>query len=249
LSASSIQQYENCPLAYKLKYDWRLPEEPSAALQLGSAMHTALKAYFDGVKAGRVPGEDAILACFVDELSKLKFDEPLQRELCEKDGCDHLRRFLASEHARPRGEIFQTEHSFRVEIGGAAIKGRLDRLDRVNGEVLVIDYKTGKPKTQEDAEKSLQLSIYALAAQSMGHIPSALAFVNLRNCTAVEAQRTSQQLREAAAKVKEVAGKIAAGAFDPKPGQGCTRCSYNSICPAQEAPLTIPPAQRAATVP
>ena len=32
LSASAIQQYENCPLAYKLRYDWRLPEDASAAL-------------------------------------------------------------------------------------------------------------------------------------------------------------------------------------------------------------------------
>ena len=32
LSASAIQQYETCPLAYKLRYDWKLPEDASAAL-------------------------------------------------------------------------------------------------------------------------------------------------------------------------------------------------------------------------
>ncbi|MGC2112603.1 MAG: ATP-dependent DNA helicase [Candidatus Korobacteraceae bacterium] len=248
LSASAIQQYENCPLAYKLKYDWRLPEEPSAALQLGSAVHAALKAYFDGVKAGRAPDEDTVIACFLDELSKAKFDDPVQRGLCEKAGREQLAWFLRSEHAQPRGEILETEHSFRVEIGGAKVKGRLDRLDRVDGGVAIVDYKTGKPLTQEDADKSLQLSIYALGAQDLGHIPAALIFLNLSNGTAVEARRTPQQLREAANKVAEVAAKIAAGEFEPKTGQNCVRCSYNSICPAQEAPLAIAPAQRAANV-
>ena len=58
LSASAVEQYERCPLAYKLKRDWQLPEEAAAALQYGSAMHLALKAYFDGVRAGRPPDEE-----------------------------------------------------------------------------------------------------------------------------------------------------------------------------------------------
>ena len=33
---------------------------------------------------------------------------------------------------------------------------------------MIVDYKTGKPKTQEDADDSLQLSIYALAARDKG---------------------------------------------------------------------------------
>ena len=35
-------------------------------------------------------------------------------------------------------------------------------------------------------------------------------------------------------KVIEVARKIAAGEFDPKPGLVCHSCSYHSICPAHE---------------
>ena len=129
------------------------------------------------------------------------------------------------------------------------MSGRFDRLDQVDGgEVEVVDYKTGKPKTQEDADDSLQLSIYALAARSLGHNPSALVFINLQNGIAVESRRSPQQLIAAENRVAEVAAKIAAGEFDPKPGQGCWRCSYNSICPEQEAPLLVPPASRAAKV-
>jgi DNA helicase-2/ATP-dependent DNA helicase PcrA len=249
LSASAIQCYENCPLAYKLRYDWRLPEEPSAALQFGSAMHLALKAYFDGVRVRRPPDEETVIACFLDELSKSKIDEPLQRALYEKDGRHQLTALLRSELGRSRGEILQTEQRFKVEIGGAKVSGRFDRLDGVDGgEVVIVDYKTGRPKTQEDADDSLQLSIYALAARRLGHKPSALVFINLQNGSAVESQRSPQQLLEAENKVAEVAAKIIAGEFDPKPSQGCGRCSYHSICPAQEAPLSTPPASRPAKV-
>jgi RecB family exonuclease len=122
----------------------------------------------------------------------------------------------------------------------------LDGVD--GGEVVIVDYKTGRPKTQEDADDSLQLSIYALAARRLGHKPSALVFINLQNGSAVESQRSPQQLLEAENKVAEVAAKIIAGEFDPKPSQGCGRCSYHSICPAQEAPLSTPPASRPAKV-
>jgi RecB family exonuclease len=241
LSASALQTYESCPLKYKLRYDWRLPEEASAALQFGNAMHLALKAYFDGVRAGRPPDESTVVACFLDEFAKASISEPLQREMYEKNGREQLASFLRSELARPAGKILHTEKRFVIEIGGARVHGRLDRLDDLgNGEVAVIDYKTGKPKMQDDADDSLQLSIYALAAQSMGHQPSGLVFVNLENGAAIESQRSFKQLRDAEILVREIAAKIAAGEFEPKPGNGCSRCSYHSICPAQEEPLPRP---------
>ena len=86
LSASAIDQYERCPLAYKLSRDWRIPEEPAARMQFGAAMHLAIKAYFDGVRAGRPPEEEKVIACFLDEFSKTKIEEDVQRELYEKAG-------------------------------------------------------------------------------------------------------------------------------------------------------------------
>ena len=131
LSASAIEQYERCPLAFKLSRDWCIPEEPAAMLQFGSAMHLALKAYFDGVRAGQPPDEEAVIACFRDEFGKAKIEEVAQRDLYEKDGCEQLRRFLRSELAQPSGEILNNERFFRAAIGGAMVKGRMDRMERI----------------------------------------------------------------------------------------------------------------------
>ncbi len=218
-------------------------------LQFGNAMHAALKAYFDGVRAGRAPDEETVIAVFLDEFSKAKIDEPLQRELYENDGREQLTAFLRSSLAHPEGEVLLTEHKFTIEISGARVRGRLDRLDRLpNGEVAVIDFKTGRAKTQEDADKSLQLSIYALAAQHLNYIPASLVFINTQNGVAVASHRSPAELRNAAAKVAEIAAKIAAGEFEPRPNGGCAKCSYNAICPAQEDPLPRPAIEIAAAV-
>ena len=247
LSASALQNYESCPLRYKLRYDWRLPEDAGAPMQFGNAMHLALKAYFDGVRAGRPPDEQTVVACFLDEFAKASIPEPLQREMYEAMGREQLAGFLRSELSRPTGRVLETEKRFVLEIGGVRVRGRFDRLDALDdGSIAVIDYKTGRAKTQDDADDSLQLSIYALAAQALGHRASSLAFINLENGTAVEAQRSEKELRAAEAEVTNIAANIAAAEFEPKPGNGCARCSYHSICPAQEEPLPKPPAESAA---
>src|SRR5208283_1046197 len=93
-------------------------------------------------------------------------------------------------------------------------------------QVRIIDYKTGRAKLPEDADKSLQLSIYALAAKQDSLEPVSLAFVNLRDGTVAETTRDSTTLANAEAKVMDVATKIAAGEFNPKPGMHCDYCSY-----------------------
>ena len=249
LSASAMQMYENCPLSYKLRYDWKLPEEASAALQFGNAMHTALKAYFDAVRAGRPLDEPTLIACFLDEFAKARIDEALQREMYEQYGREQLSALVRSRVAHPAGEILETERRFQIEVENARVKGRMDRLDRLpNGEVAVLDYKTGKGKTQDDADESLQLSIYALAARNLGHTPSSLVFINLQNGTAVESRRSQNDLRNAELKIAEIAAKIAAGDFEANPGNRCFWCSYNSICPEQETPLPRPAVEQALAV-
>jgi RecB family exonuclease len=249
LSASAMQQYETCPLSYKLRYDWGLPEDASAPLQFGNAMHLALKAYFDGVRAGRAPDEQTLIACFLDEFSKANIPEPLQRQLYENYGREQLAAVVRTQFAHPVGEILDSEQRFKIDVEGTKVKGRLDRLDRLpNGEVAIVDYKTGKAKTQEDADDSLQLSIYALAAKALGHTPSSLVFINLTNETAVESRRSEDDLRAARSKIAEIAGKIAAGEFDPNPGSRCYWCAYSSICPEREEPLPQPLMERAVGV-
>jgi len=103
------------------------------------------------------------------------------------------------------------------------------------GPVELIDYKTGRPRSQKDADKSLQLSVYALAAKrELQMEPVRLTFYNLTNNQPVSTVRSAKDLDKALGEIREVAGKIRSLMFDPKPGFACKYCDFVPICPAHE---------------
>ena len=99
----------------------------------------------------------------------------------------------------------------------------------------IIDYKTGKPRDQEDADQSLQLSLYAIAAQEKwGYKVGALIFHNLEENVPVLTMRSESELIAARDRVQGAAQGIADGIFEPKLGIHCNFCAYRSLCPEKE---------------
>ena len=96
-----------------------------------------------------------------------------------------------------------------------------------------MDYKTGRPKNQDHADDSLQLSVYALAMQNQGRV-KAVIFENLEDHSTVVTTRDSKSLSKAEQEISKVAGKIARGEFDARPGFHCGWCAYRLLCPEQE---------------
>ena len=102
-------------------------------------------------------------------------------------------------------------------------------------EVELIDYKTGRPRSQKDADKSLQLSVYALAASRELQIkPMRLTFYNLTNNQPVSTVRLPKDLDKAVEIIHDVGSKIRSLQFDPRPGFNCKYCEFVPICPAHE---------------
>ncbi len=236
LSASAIESYERCPLSYKLKQEWQLPEEPQANFQFGSAMHLALLAYFDSVRKERAMSEQEVVQYFFEEFKKSKIDDQTQRRLYERDGERQLRRFLSSPAARPYGKIALLEHRFNTELAGARMNGRIDRVDEEEDGYVIVDYKTGRPKSQDAADESLQLSVYALAMNGKKPVKM-LVFQNLEDNSTVVTSRPVEALREAETRISAVAEGVARGEFEASPGKHCEWCGYRTVCPATEVKL------------
>ncbi len=238
LSATRLETYNKCPLKYKIETEWNIPDEPVPAMQFGNAVHTALKAYYDAVRAERPITRDALVAVFLEQLSISRFEDPLQFELYRKQGLQQLGDFFDLRAAEPVPKVIATEKFFEFEVAGVRVIGRMDRVDRNGDALIVTDYKTGSPRSEEDAEKSLQLSIYAAAAKrEWCSLPSSLSFYNLETNEAATTVRTEEQIRETEALISEAAESIRAGQFDAKPGFHCKWCGFRTLCPATEERL------------
>lgn len=236
LSASAVDNYERCGLRFKLERDWRLPAKPAAAMQYGAAIHRVLKTYFDAIRLGRPKSSEELIDLFRQDLAAAKIQEAYQHELYERQGIAQLRDFLAFASSIPASEVLHTEESFEIRVGDVSVVGRIDRIDRrPDGAVAIIDYKTGKARDQEDADESLQLSLYAIAArQKWGYKVGALVFHNLEENVPVVTSRTESELQAAEGRVKAVAEGIANNIFEARTGIHCSFCAYRSLCPEQE---------------
>jgi len=231
LSASAIEAYATCPLKFALQKRWRLPEEPSAALQYGAAMHSTLKDLYDAGIRGIDRSAEESVEIFLREFEQAKIEEELQRTLYERQGAEQLRQFIALRALEPKPQVLTTEKSFRFTIEEVAINGRIDRIDRLaSGGVLVLDYKTGAPKNDLDASTSVQLGLYGMAARLDGHNVERMAFYNLEDNTTAETKRIDEN--KIYTTVLDVARGIRAGEFAPTPGFHCKNCGYNALCPA-----------------
>ncbi len=232
LSASAVQTYQTCPLQFKLSREWRVPSEIGAALQYGGAIHRVLKNYFDAVRYQRETPD--IVAQFKEAL--IGIPDRYQYDLYLTQGIQQLTDFLDHRRGKPQPQVLHTEEWFDVRMGEVTLTGRIDRMDRSgDGRVVVTDYKTGKPRAQEDADDSLQLSIYALAVkEKWGYDVQRLVFHNIEEDAPVSTCRDVRQLEEARMVIEDVSQKIGEGRFEAKTGYHCTFCSYRSLCPATE---------------
>jgi RecB family exonuclease len=242
LSATAIEDYRSCPLKYKLGHLLGIPTGPQPTLTFGNIMHQAVRHYFELRKKGRVTYEQ-IEKFYLNAWRDVGFEDAYQEQAYRKAGLEQLREFVAQHENSPvPPDKVRAEEFFSLDLGEVVLKGRIDQINPMmtagktdDSAVELVDYKTGRPKTQKDADKSLQLSVYALAARDQLKLrPMRLTFYNLTNNQPVSTVRTASDLKEAVAEIREVADEIRTSLFQPAPGFACKWCDYVPVCPAHE---------------
>lgn len=242
---SKLVAYEDCPRRYRFSYVDR-PQPPKgpawAHNSLGASVHTALRSWFDLPPAKRRPEALATLlkATWVREGYK---DGAQERDAFER-ALTWLRRYL--DELEPAFEPLAIERVVAAKTATLALSGRVDRIDEVAGELVIVDYKTGRSGLgPDDARGSRALALYAYAAErvfrkrcrkvELHHLPTGT--VAAYEHTDESVGRHLRRAEETAADIVAAEKDVAAGAdpdeaFPANPGTLCGWCDFRRSCSA-----------------
>lgn len=152
-SPTGFNNYVQSPWQYYFRTLLQLPDAPNNHMMFGTAVHAGMNAYADAVKTGS-PSVEAAIAAFHTELHHLPLTT-LDRSELSKKGEEALRAYIAQEGAlipvTNESELSISTSLSVPGVGDIPLTGKLDRLDILDdGTVVVIDYKTGKARSEND---------------------------------------------------------------------------------------------------
>lgn len=249
VTPSKLAIWEDCPRRYRMTYLDR-PAPPRggawASSTLGAVVHLALRALFELSHAQRTPQKAAALVDrywssegFRDTEQVRKYRERARGWVAE----------YAAELATDDGpEVVGLEQWVSVATDRIVAEGRVDRIDRRGAELVIVDYKTGRASTVDDARRSRALALYAVATERT--LRRTCAQVELHHLPSGEVaawRHDRASLREHVAAAEATAGELAAAGdaladggdpeqlFPPRPARRCGSCDMRRNCPEGRA--------------
>ena len=245
LSHSGIAAYSECPLQYKLGHVWGLRGGSNPAMIFGLIMHRSVVEYFKTrQKRGAVSPEE-LLHIYEQQWRKAgwPFPDSHQREQYRASGWEQLQAFHQLQSGR-EVTVLELEKTFKWPWeDDIVLTGRIDQINKLDGRAVeIVEYKTGEPPTPEKLKKSLQLPLYALAAEKhLGYRPARLTLHNLTANDPISFVPEEKQTAKALDKMREVGAAVRAGEFPANPPYACRRCAFPLICPEFEQLVSAPP--------
>ncbi len=242
---SKLASFEDCPRRYRFTYvDRPSPQKgpPWAHNSLGASVHTALRSWFDLEPPKRRPTvlRTLLRATWVRDGYR---DDEQEREAFDR-ALEWLSGYVST--LAPDFEPLAIERTVAAKTPVLALSGRVDRIDDVDGELVIVDYKTGRSGLDaDDARGSRALALYAFAAQrlfrrpcrrvELHHLPTGTvaAHDHTEESLARHVRRAEQTAADVMAAEKEVtAGADPDIAFPANPGNICGWCDFRRSCPA-----------------
>jgi putative RecB family exonuclease len=248
VTPSKLATWVDCPRRYRMTYvDRPTPQRGGAYAHstLGAVVHNALRAFFDLPLSKRTPDTGAALVTthwkddgFADSAQAGVF-----RERARGWVADYL------SHTDVSIEPVGLERWVSAPAGTIVAEGRVDRIDDRSGELVIVDYKTGRAAlTTDDARGSQALAMYAIATTrtlrrqcrkvELHHLPTGT--VAVWEHTDESFARHQGRAEETADELQLATDTFNAGGdpdvlFPPQVGRQCGWCDFRRHCAEGQA--------------
>ncbi len=256
-SFSQLQKYEKCPYQYKLAHILKIPTAGKPSFSFGSTMHNTLEQFYSRIREINLSKQESLFAISetpknlssvvvpsLDELLDIYdkcwipdwYIEKKQREAFYKKGKNILREFYDVNLNKWTIPI-ALETAFNIKIGSNTIKGRIDRIDLLpNGELEIIDYKTGVSKDKIVGDDKDQLLIYQIAINQLPAftkigITKTLTYYYLNGNIRISFLGTDKDVGKIENKINSLIQRITEHNFIPTPDRfTCEHCDFKDVC-------------------
>ena len=171
-SVTHLNNYLTCPWQYFFVNLIRIPQAPSKHQMYGTAIHAALRSYFEAYKDGRNFTKKQLVDIFRFNLEKQPLSKDDRKESFDK-GKEALEGYFEA-YSGLWGRHLMTEYPIKgveievnlkedslgfgaqevdAELVKIQLTGKLDKIEFIDDtNVVVIDWKTAKPKSRNEIE-------------------------------------------------------------------------------------------------
>ncbi|MCU0278140.1 MAG: ATP-dependent helicase [Candidatus Nanopelagicales bacterium] len=245
LSASAVEGYVTCPRRWFLEKKAKAQGPTNTKLAFGNLLHLCARA----VASGELPAREEDIDEVLEGVWHAVGYEAGWQSRYERDQARAATRRLLRWMQNTPGEFVGAEIEFVQEIELACgeelvLRGTADRVDRTGEQLVITDFKTGKPIRVADAASHVQLGLYRWVADlgALGAGGEAIAqLLFLREDppkrqpelgAKVMAQQTPDVQEWLEPVVEAAVAGLRAELAPARPGPLCRVCAVATSCPA-----------------
>jgi len=234
-SFTQFRAFQSCPLQYKFAHILRIPVKGKAVFTYGRTMHNTLEQFLARASKRKVTIDDLLHIYEEQWVNEWFYDKEEERKYF-KQGRVALNIFY-SDFVKNGFRVLKIknepalEKSFSLKINGNTIRGKIDRIDQLEGGVEIIDYKTGNTKEKLSQQDKEQLLIYQIAAEkALGLKPKLLSYYYLDGGKKLSFIGEKSDKEKQERNMLELIEEIKKSRFEPTPGWHCKFCDFKTIC-------------------
>ncbi len=237
-TVSQLLSFSDCPRQFAYAYEFQLPQRQTPELVRGNLTHRVLEKGAHRRMVGQEVASKDFMIMLEVAWSAATFDKLAWANI--KDDTERILRSYAASPAWLEANISAAETDFDLDLDGFQVRGRIDRIDLCGGRHKLVEYKSGRARTADEARKDRRLTrqfgLYKLAAtQILGTTQIDLEAHYISGPRVVEVAKDDEQLdrdrRWAWAVAKSINEARAVRSFPVQPGDfTCPYCPFQVVC-------------------
>lgn len=258
-SVTDFDILKDCPRRFLFERVYRIGKlekdyEDRFYLDLGEKYHRVLEKYF---KKEDDFNEDSLLDLILEvenlgDFDDLPFLDKVSVLNSQKILGDYIKKDL-EDQAKYGYKPAYFEEGFETEIAGLKIRGRIDRIDALGNNEILMDYKRSSVKKKKEIEelKSFQMPLYAIGRKKLGKNIAMAAYGSVKRgevSTVIKNSDilpkddrgqyyfTEEDLNKLLDKFEDEIGSLASSirSGDYESSSDCKNCDYLEICENKE---------------